>query len=89
MVTSIDSSIWPIDRTLIGSNTLGQYGFERNSNDGVLHIFQSFKTEAWDTLVKIYFLDVLKLEDFDNFNKTNHLKFLHYKYQIQCLIWVS
>ena len=32
------SSIWPIDRTLSGTTTLGQSGLGSDGNEGVLHI---------------------------------------------------
>ena len=35
------SSIWPIDRTLLGANTLSQSGPGSNGNEGELHIPQS------------------------------------------------
>ena len=36
-----NSSIWPIERTLLGATTLGQSGPESDGNEGVLHIPQS------------------------------------------------
>ena len=36
-------SIWPMNRTLSGANTLGQNGTESNGNEGVLHIPQISK----------------------------------------------
>ena len=42
-----NSSIWPIDRTLLGATTLGQSELGSNSNEEVLHIPQSSSiTEA-------------------------------------------
>ena len=37
----LNSSIWPIDKTLSGATTHGQSGPVRNSNEGVLCISQS------------------------------------------------
>ena len=43
----LNSSIWPIDRTLSGATTPGQSGPESNNNEGVLCIPQSSSiTEA-------------------------------------------
>ena len=41
-----NSSIWPMDRTLSGTTTLGQNGPGSNDNEGVLHIPQISKTDA-------------------------------------------
>ena len=42
-----NSSIWPIDRTLIGATTPGQSGPGNDGNEGVLYIFESSNiTEA-------------------------------------------
>ena len=38
------SSIWPIDRTLSGTTSLGQSGPGSNDNEGVIHIPPSSKT---------------------------------------------
>ena len=40
------SSIWSIDRTLLGATTLGQSGPGSHSNEGVLHILQISKAGA-------------------------------------------
>ena len=42
----LNNSIWPIDRTLTGTTTLGQSGLGSNGNEEVLHISQSSKTGA-------------------------------------------
>ena len=34
----MNSSIWPIDRTLIGTTIPGQSGTESNGNEGLHHI---------------------------------------------------
>ena len=49
----MNSSIWPIARTLTGSTTSGQSGTESNGNEGMLYIPQSSKTRAspWDHFV--------------------------------------
>ena len=39
----INSSIWPIDRTLTGTTTSGQSEPESNDNEGVFHSPQSFR----------------------------------------------
>ena len=36
-----NSSIWPIERTLLGAATPGQIGLGSNGNEAVLHIPQS------------------------------------------------
>ena len=41
-----NSSIWPIDRTLSDTTSLGQSGLGSNRNGEVLHIPQSTKTNA-------------------------------------------
>ena len=38
MVKYFNSSIWPIDRTLLCTTTLGQIRLASNGNEGVLHI---------------------------------------------------
>ena len=40
----LNSSIWPIDRTLTGTTTLGQSGPGSDSNEGILQIPQSSGT---------------------------------------------
>ena len=40
------SSIWPIDRSLWGTTTLGQSGSERKGDEVVLHVAQSSCTAA-------------------------------------------
>ena len=42
----LNSSIWPIDRTLSGATTLGQSGPGSNGNKEVLHIHQISKAGA-------------------------------------------
>ena len=37
----LNSSIWPIDKTLSGPTTLGQSGRGSNGNEGLLCILQS------------------------------------------------
>ena len=41
-----NSSIWPIQRNLLGAATLGQSDIETNGDVGVLHIPQIFNPEA-------------------------------------------
>ena len=40
----LNSSIWPVGRILAGATTQGQSGPGSKSNEGVLHIPQSFRT---------------------------------------------
>ena len=40
-ISTLFSSIWPIDRTLSGATTLGQSGPGSDGNEGVLRIPQS------------------------------------------------
>ena len=42
----LNNSIWPIDRTITGANTLGQSGPGSNDNEGVTHIFQKSRAGA-------------------------------------------
>ena len=39
----LNISIWPIDRTLLGTSTLDQRVPGGNDNEGILHIHQSFR----------------------------------------------
>ena len=42
----MNSSIWPIDGTVVGTTHLSQSGPESNGNEGVFHISQSSRTEV-------------------------------------------
>ena len=42
----LNSSIWPINGILTGATTPGQSEPKSNGNESVLHITQSFRTEA-------------------------------------------
>ena len=46
LVIFVLSSVWPIDRILLGATTLGQSRQGSNGNEGVLYIPQSSKTGA-------------------------------------------
>ena len=42
----INSSFWPIEKTVTGTPTTDQSGPESNGNDGVLHIPQSYRSRV-------------------------------------------
>ena len=46
IVKWLNSFIWHINGTLTATTTLGQSGPGSNGNKGILHISQSFRTEA-------------------------------------------
>ena len=50
MVSSINSSIWPIEETLTATTTQDQSGPGSNGNKGVLHIPQNLRTGASPTV---------------------------------------
>ena len=47
-----NSSIWPIDKTLLDATTPGQSEPGSNDNEGVLHISQSSKTGLFSVISK-------------------------------------
>ena len=58
----MNGSIWPIDRTLPGTITLGQSGPESKGNEGVLHIHPISGLES-DYQIQVYIIPITHLRE--------------------------
>ena len=48
------SSIWPMDRTILGAFTLGQSGPMSDGNEEIPHIPQSFSNTYWSLTIRLF-----------------------------------